>query len=106
MSRTYKDKSWKLRYPRYDVDYEFIKVPLNSGDFSYCTIYNKTTKPKKRKTVDTEYRWLRGTPSWWVREFMTVPKRAACRNWEKTRNLDNLEEDCPDYGNKPHIYYW
>jgi hypothetical protein len=34
-----------------------------------------------------------------------VPKRAKCRNWEKTRTLDNLDEPCPDYGRKPHIYY-
>ena len=48
-------------------------------------------------------------PSWFVREFMTVPKRAACRNWEKQAiYADDFEEieDCPDFGRKPHVYYW
>ncbi len=98
MSRTFKDKPSKLKYDPWDQDmqrvegfYRFIQLP--------------TTKPKKRKEVDTEWHWM-STPSWWTRLVMNKPKRRACRLWENTRTLDNLDDVCPDYGNKPHIYYW
>ena len=47
-------------------------------------------------------------PSWWVREFMSVPKRQKCRNWERNtvKLLDIEDVDiCPDFGNKPHKYF-
>lgn len=103
MSRTYKDKPWKhtAEKKERDISCTFIGYPI------YCTVYYPGTKTKKKRSHQG---WWDGyyskAPSWWVKEFMTVPKRAACRNWEKTRTLDNLEDDYPDFGNKPFIYYW
>ncbi len=60
-------------------------------------------------TYSGDWKWYKQAPSWFVREFMTVPKRAACRNWEKQAiYADDFEEieDCPDFGRKPHIYFW
>ena len=129
MSRTYKDQPRKLevehedRYDEFQYEahvYVYEKTPGVSWGYTQvftgetCTrvfsvkkagIYTK----KKRTYKDQGYRWYCRTPSWWVREYMTVPKRAACRNWEKdvVKHYD-LEEipDCPDYGYKPHVYYW
>jgi len=107
MSRTYKDRPNRFKYDPWDQDTLREKCVSNDGYTLFYTIYLKTTKPKKKKSVNTEWHWMKSTPSWFIREFMTVPKRAACRNWEKTLTLGNLEEaDCPDYGRKPYIYYW
>jgi len=119
MSRTYKDKKWSLRHPENDytfgterVAYEVTRKDWRTGellDESYTRyVYRDLpgVKTKKPRHVYGEWNWVGNTPSWWVRDFMTAPTRARCRNWEKTRTLDNLDEVCPDYGRKPHIYYW
>ena len=68
------------------------------------------TKPKTKKNYfNSDYRWFKSTPSWWVREFMSVPKRQKCKNWERnTAKLLDIEDAdiCPDFGNKPHKYYF
>ena len=47
---------------------------------------------------------------WYVREFMTVPQRAAGKQWEKKIvqvQVDGLiDEDTPNVSRKPHLYYW
>lgn len=117
MSRTYKDKKWKLRYPENDYKFGIERVPYTveyisiytDEKCSYTSYWLKDipgAKTKKPRHEHGDWNWCHSTPSWWVREFMTAPKRAKCRNWEKTRTLDNLDETCPDYGRKPHIYYW
>lgn len=73
-------------------------------------IFDSGHKPKvKKKLLNKDDVWISQTPSWWVKEFMTVSKRAKCRNWEKeTVKLQDTENCsiCPDFGNKPFIYYW
>ena len=102
MSRTYKDKPSKLKYTAWDKDRERIK-----GTFYYINL--PTTKPKKRKEVDTEWHWM-GTPSWWTSLFMNRPQRRRCKLWQRDALktcLDSLEDlDKPSISRKPHIYYW
>ena len=117
MGKTYKDKKWSLRYPENDYTFGTEKVEYTVKRNSYYTgepieytsyIYVDIpgAKKKKKRNVHGDWNWCQNTPSWWIRECMNAPKRAKCRNWEKTRTLDNLDEVCPDYGRKPHIYYW
>jgi hypothetical protein len=120
MSRTLKDKKWALRYPEEDAKFGRVRIKYESprrdwltGELldedpyiMYMYVDIAGAKTKKAKNYSGTWHWCRNTPSWWVREFMSVPKRAKCRNWEKTRTLDNLDELCPDYGRKPHIYYY
>lgn len=55
-------------------------------------------------------KYSQSTPSWWVRQYMTVPQRAQARLWElqvkqtKVEDLDTL--DLPAHGKKPYAYYW
>lgn len=117
MSRTHKDKKWQIRYPENDLRFGVEHVEYTVEYYSEYT--NKLTsytsywyrhiqgaKKKKPRHTHGDWNWVYSTPSWYVREYMTAPKRAKCRNWEKTRTLDNLDEICPDYGRKPHIYYY
>jgi hypothetical protein len=119
MSRTYKDKKWSLRFPEETdppfgterIVYEVQCKNLNTGEKldKYWTNYwyrdLPGAKTKKPRYLYTHWNWCRNTSSWWTKMTCHVPKRAKCRNWEKTRTLDNLDEPCPDYGRKPHIYY-
>jgi hypothetical protein len=51
---------------------------------------------------------MQSTPSWWIREFMTVPQRAQVR--ALTQELHRLWdiEDAPEFplAKKPHLYFW
>lgn len=105
MSRTYKDKKYKLRFPEESLDFSRYSV----GEWRYPFLEFPGVKTKKsKKKYGGYHNWYGSTPSWWVREFMTSPKRSACRNWEKSviYSIDLEAEDCPDYGHKPHKYYW
>lgn len=127
MSRTYKDKPYKfIREVDYDDQYDRIEYEAEVYSYEpyykwhYKRVYTGETRistfsikkagvftKKKRNALNRDDWWFRCTPSWWTHMTSTVPKRAACRNWAKTLTLENLEEaDCPDYGNKPHSYYW
>ena len=127
MSRTYKDYTKKAR--KWHDTYEKVYVgegirykynlqthePVAVGTYPRFILLEKAGVLEKQKRNDYDFvyynRYAR-TPSWWIREFMTIPKRQKCRIWEenvvKTLDLEDLEdlEDCPDYGNKPHKYYW
>lgn len=127
MSRTYKDRPFKFT-DKVEFDDEYDRVEYEAEVYTYEKEYKwhykrvytgetrvstyRVQKPgvhtkKKRSDVNKNDYWYRKTPSWWVHDYMTVPKRAACRNWAKTLTLENIEEsDCPDYGDKPHFYYW
>lgn len=111
MSRTYKDKPHKLKFEPWDQDREMVAYTSNKyfGFVPYTYIWNKTTKPKKRKHVDTESHWYRSTPSWWTHLFMLKPQRRKGRMWENEAvkcGIEALEEsDPPSVGKKPHIYY-
>ena len=120
MSRTYKDKKWKLRFPEDDWNFGKELVPACfthrnwytrelESYYGTCTMEVAGAKSKKKRSKEDQYHFPYSTPSWWIREFMNVPKRAKCRNWEKdVVKLQDIEEApvCPDYGNKPHFYYW
>ena len=131
MSRTYKDKDFYLRFPeeKYDfgsekIEYRAVVRTLyeyNLEDDSYSKVevpqhyigYRRMdkagVKTKKSRHYNGDWKWYKRTPGWFVREFMTAPKRAACRNWEKQAiyAVDFEEiEDCPDFGRKPHTYFY
>lgn len=129
MSRTYRDsinaKLRKSRKERWDLEYYREEYVAEKYELDYSTwtrqyigeLYVRSVllkragvKPKKKRSyLEHDHYWYKYTPSWYVREFMNVPKRAKCRNWEKqaVKSLD-LEDlpICPDYGRKPHLYYW
>ncbi len=132
MSRTYKDKDFYLRFPeeKYDFGREdavgyrevvrtmweydpiadtfnTIEVPQHYIGYRWLDV--KGVKTKKPRNYEGDWKWWRRTPSWFVRDFMTGPKRRACRDWEKKVVLaEDVEdfEDCPDFGKKPHVYYY
>lgn len=91
MSRTTKDKPWKLVYP----DYLDWQMP---------------DKRKRAKKEDTDFHWLGSTPSWWNNLFHTRPRRNAAHVWEvnaRKSSVEDLEElDKPNVSNKPHKYYF
>lgn len=102
MSRTYKDKPSKHRYDAWDKDR--IRV---ENTFYYIDL--PTSKPKKRKHLDTEWHWM-STPSWWTRITMNRPQRRKCKLWERDAlktSPDSLDDlDKPIISRKPHIYFW
>jgi|GEM_PF-5779734 len=107
MSRTYKDKPSKLKYTRYDVDY--IRYPETEDKYAF-TILGKTSQPKKRREVDSDWHWMRGTPSWWNNLFHTRPIRGNFRSFcelARKTSVEELEEMVePSDSRKPHCYFW
>ena len=107
MSRTIKDKHWKLKFPESGWDFDSIKL---TDENSYSIRYVKLpgVKTKKKREEDTEWHWISSTPSWWTRLTMNRPQRRAGRVWEhNVLKLTDLEDcDPPGVGHKPHIYYW
>lgn len=120
MSRTTHHREYYKRHPEADwmygkeyvdatytyVDWRTKEQVTNKGS---CLMDIAGAKTKKKKRGFHPKHWASATPSWWIREYMTVPKRAACSIWEKeaVKYLD-IEEIpvCPDYGRKPHFFYW
>lgn len=106
MSRTYKDRPSKIRFPEEQWDYKYYRC----GDkWYYGYLAYPGVLTKKKKHVDTENHWM-SEPSWFIREFMNQPQRARGKQWEKKIvkvSLDDLiDVDYPDVSRKPHIYYW
>lgn len=118
MSRTYKDKKWSLRYPENDYRFGTEKVayivqytsayteePCEYTHHIYVNLPGSKKKKKRRENGD--WKWCESTPSWFVNTFMTRPKRRACSVWERQVLFQDIEDaDCPDYGRKPHVYYY
>jgi hypothetical protein len=130
MSRTYKDRPWKVANPesRWDFGTERIayestrrvyELDLTTNNYCFvdtdeiCIKYFHAdiagVKTKKKKRVDTEWHWMT-TPGWYISEFMNRPQRARGRMWEKRISKVNIEDldtlDLPDISRKPHVYYW
>lgn len=101
MSRTYKDRPVRLKYSEY-----FSKWCIRHDDGSWRD-ESLRDRPKKPKRKNVEWHWM-STPSWWTNITMTRPLRRRCRVWEHNiiREQDLSEADCPDWGRKPHVYYW
>lgn len=102
MSRTFKDNPPKYRFQ----DYGKFGLVLQGSRF----IQLKTDKTKKRRTLDNDYRWYRQNPSWWNKIYFYKPLRSKIRYLEnKIKKTPIKELDLiyfPEFGNKPHIYYW
>jgi hypothetical protein len=130
MSRTQKDKPHEIRFPyRWDHDtHDFYTDPvlvtttrrlnLETMEFEvadlespylhrhFRRLQTPTTKPKRRREVDTEDHWM-STPSWWTNMKMNRPARHKGRTWERKVLVEDLEEtDPPGVSHKPHIYWW
>ena len=130
MSRTYKDKPNRIRFPHdwatdriqifldpvyvtttrrlnldtFEFEVEELEEPYVRRRFRYLEI--KSSRGKQRKAVDTENHWMH-TPSWWTRIMMNKPQRRRGHVWERKVLLEDLDEtDPPTVGKKPHIYYW
>ena len=124
MSRTYKDRHWKLRFPesRWDfgtqqIAYEATRRIYNVETGHYedtdetCTWYYYVPiagiKTKKKRKHNNEWHWLGATPSWWTNLMMNRPQRRKGRMWERKVHFEDLEEtDPPGVSKKPHQYYW
>lgn len=120
MSRTYKDRPWKVRFPeqnwRVTNETHYERVPYEAEGINYWDKkpyneirYFSVKKPgvltKKRKNCNHEYRWLQNEPSWFTRDWMNAPKRKHANRM--CRTISNLEElDIPDTRNLPKVYYW
>ena len=89
MSRTYKDRPTRIRFPNHRWNSDLVDYP------------------KQRRTKNTEWNWLGSTPSWWTRLMMNRPMRARGRAWEHQvlRHVD-VELEPPGVSHKPHRYYW
>jgi len=107
MSRTYKDRHSRIRYPEDQWDYMYYR----SGDGN--RLVNYLQRPgvlsKKKRRIDTEPHWMT-TPMWFIREFMNRPQRVKGKQWERQIvrcSIDSLlDQDTPNVKRKPHIYYW
>jgi hypothetical protein len=98
MSRTYKDRPSKIKYPE-SYSHDRVHIPG-----TWHSIELPTTRAKKPKHVDTEHHWM-GTPSYWTHIMMNRPQRA--RENQSLRCIYDLEDfDFVDTGRKPHVYYW
>jgi hypothetical protein len=117
MSRTYKDRPSKFRFPEEHWDFGREKIPytrisIYTGEEYEChyALQIKGAKTKKKKAINTEWHWLKSTPSWWTHMNMIKPKRREGRLWEAEivkEPLDKLEDSvAPDVSKKPHQYYW
>lgn len=126
MSRTHKDKPWKLAEPQSQWDYGVVRIPYESERFVYeyedgkwtkgesvpCTRYMSLqragVKTKKKRSYQ-ERHWM-PTPMWWIREFMNQPQRTRGKEWERQVvkcGVDNIIDlDQPTVSRKPHLYYW
>jgi len=104
MSRTIKDKPNKLLWSDYRQDY----IPCEN----YSYRLGKTTKPKVRRTKNTEWNWVLNTPSWWNHLRHNKPQRRAGRRWEAefvNTEIDMWalqEVDAPGVSHKPHVYFY
>lgn len=90
MSRTNKDKPWKIAWPEYA---------------------DRCVKALKKKRGHEPWFWCETTPSWWNNLFHTRPRRKEAQKFEreiqKITDLDELEDlEVPNVSNKPHKYYW
>ena len=116
MSRTFKDKPYRLTHEPWDKDtihvpaiqtYTLWRTKEKVEIDTFIHLQLPTTKTKKRKTKDTEDHWMT-TPGWWIRLMMGRPeRRSANMLTHKALLLADIEEiDIPDLKRKPHIYYW
>ena len=102
MSRTFKDKPSKLLWGDYQQDYIWLE--------GYYHILRKTTKPKVKRSVDTDWAWMQATPSWWNNLFHTRPIRGNFRKF--TKDLVRLDKEAvedilePTDSRRPHKYYY
>ncbi len=78
------------------------------------SVKNKTKDRDERGKIKRKYTgpystcWLKNTPKWWIKLFMTRPKRrqnkAVCMAIMKGQDPDDLVY--PLGNRKPHVYYW
>lgn len=108
MSRTYKDKHYKLKYPEHVGNYD--RVPIEGYWYSWIQVPG--VKTKKKKNLYTEWHFG-STPSWWTRMFMTRPRRNSekrqlkeLRNIRLDLDLEVNDFDFVDIRRKNHRYYW
>lgn len=122
MSRTYKDKPWKVKNPeaadwrfgREKVPYERTGTDIYTGEPRQITSYwfreLPGVKTKKKKHVDCDWHWMQSTPSWWTRLTMNRPQRREAHLWEwevAHTHPDHIDElDVPNVSHKPHCYYY
>lgn len=124
MSRTYKDRHWKIRFGWMERDLECEKLPYEvpyrkynptTGEYEttddvvirYVYLERAGTKPKLKRQVNNHYAWYSATPSWWTRLHMNRPQRRKGHLWERKALFEDIEDsDPPGVGRKPHKYYW
>ena len=98
MARTYRDNARRRYFNSY---WQQDRILVEGFGWRLA----KTTKPKLRKTVDTEDHWM-STPGWWVRLTMNRPQRRAVHLWERKALFSDLEELVQPAKKVAHVYYW
>lgn len=111
MSRTYKDRHWKLRFPDRAID-EYERVPYTAVvdkeynystgrcvdcvpyeiERSYCVEKPGVFTKKKRGTNDN-WHWTGATPGWWIRTLVNRPLRRKGRMWEREVQKATISAD-------------
>ena len=107
MSRSHKDKPWKLRFPERDFDYRYERNVYHRWPW-FCALEKAGVLTKKKRHYQ-EYHGM-PTPMWWIREHMTQPQRTHGKEWErqiiKFVREDLVDAELPSVSRKPHHYYW
>lgn len=64
----------------------------------------------KQRAYGDDWRWLHGSPGWWVHLMMTRPQRRAAAVWQRNAEkcpVQALEAmDGPPHGRRPQRYFW
>ena len=103
MSRTYKDRPPKFRFP--EEQWNFGRYEPEPDLHFWCWLQIPGIKTKKKRNINTRWHWLGSTPSWWTRMFMIRPRRVDENR--QLRNITDVEEfDFVDVKRKNHVYYW
>lgn len=107
MSRTLKDRSWRLRWPEEQWDYRYERVAVDLGDYTrYAYLSKPGVLTKKQRGYD-DWRWVKCCPRWWRKLTMTRPQRRQGRLWERKVLFEDVETtDPPQYNRKPHVYFY
>jgi hypothetical protein len=117
MSRTRKDTKIKhlgdeqqWLYGTENVFYEYLYTdPWGATATIHSTVRVDIAGAKvkrKRGFLRKDHYCYTKSPSWFTRMFMTSPKRVKCRKWARDVICGGeLDAVCPDFGNKPDVYF-
>lgn len=109
MSRTYRRVRGNQWWHNHIVE-RWKEDPLYGGRRRTPKVESfELTMEKELARYHSDKGWSMNTPSWWVREFMTVPQRQEVRRLIHKVHRLSLEDAAElmfPLAKKPHEYYW